>query len=506
VHSLTQRGQDERRHAPRSPRTTPPAHAVLALQRSAGNQAVANLLQRAPKTEPKDEPPVAFEIFVGDGHAPDDVEYATKIGKADEVRLEKGGKLSPEDRRELNAKLTFFQGAAKDAYAALIRPALVVLRERKRDTDKGDVTAHLDAIKDLKQARLASWDKTAHSPEPKPDWVKVVEIVIPIVALGFGGIVDHAIANLLTRKGAGEYMNAFMSLAGLEAATMSAEALFQMSLSANRHDHHAGLQKSLVESGKAAKAGLDAKGDLIDTFVEAMRISIIDQGLYERTEFNASSAAMSEEELAGRSAGLKLTYDELLTDPSSFMRELTTGFIRLMDEVTLAKGDAEHGGDRDRTWHEEDDLRNSGPRLGNLMVFPWPRNHSLGKWDRPDASFDEFAIAGAGLNAATFNRLQGMAVRDLPLTLGFRFKVADPYYRVFKGDMGRSDAWFTRSSDGRFLLEHNDDDGEEWLASLYSRRSDEHTASERGANAVLGAEKLYNAIMGKTIGKINMDY
>ncbi len=70
------------------------------------------------------------------------------------------------------------------------------------------------------------------------------------------------------------------------------------------------------------------------------------------------------------------------------------------------------------------------------------------------ASFDEFAITGAGLNAEPLNRLNGMQVKDRPLTLGFRFKVADPYHRVFKGDMG----------------------------------------------------KLYDAIMGKTIGKINMDY
>ena len=224
-------------------------------------------------------------------------------------------------------------------------------------------------------------------------------------------------------------------------------------------------------------------------------------------EFNDSAANMTDQDLAARYAALKLTYDKLMADPSAFLRELTTGFIRLLDEVTLAEKDKEHEGKRERTWAEEDELHWADLRLGNLMVFPWPRGHSLGKWSKPDLGFSEYNATGIGVNTKTLETLLNGKVGNIPVSMGFRYRVANPFYRIWEGDLGLADVRFTREPNGAIHIGSDmDDDGREWLASYYtgsSRKFDDH---ERFLYALLGAQKLYDATKHTRIGEINQDY
>jgi hypothetical protein len=172
----------------------------------------------------------------------------------------------------------------------------------------------------------------------------------------------------------------------------------------------------------------------------------------------------------------------------------------MLDEYTLAEKDKEHGGDRGKTWREDDDLHHTWPRLGNLMVFPVPRNHSLGTSKQPDLGFTEFNATGTGINTETLNRLLNLQVQDLPLTLGFRFRI--------RNKLGPpTDVWFTRTADDHVYIEDNvDDDGLEWLASYLTGDGVAHSAKDRQKLARWGATKLYEATKHMRIGKINMDY
>jgi hypothetical protein len=53
--------------------------------------------------------------------------YAAQLGRTDAARLLRAGTLSAEERQAANGKLAFFEGAAKEAYAAAIRPALLAV-------------------------------------------------------------------------------------------------------------------------------------------------------------------------------------------------------------------------------------------------------------------------------------------------------------------------------------------------------------------------------------------
>jgi hypothetical protein len=57
--------------------------------------------------------------------------YARSEGRKDAARIRKSGKLSFEDRKEVNAKLGFFEGQAKEAYIEEIKPALVEVTQEE---------------------------------------------------------------------------------------------------------------------------------------------------------------------------------------------------------------------------------------------------------------------------------------------------------------------------------------------------------------------------------------
>jgi hypothetical protein len=499
VHSLTQRGQVERERTARVARTTPPAHAVLALQRSAGNRAVTNLLQR----EPDDEPPILFEVFMSSA-APDDVKFATKIGKEDAARLEAAGVVSEEDRREINGKLKFFKGAGKDAYLKLVKPALAAAtksgRERVRNSRNEDIIGSLADIKDLKRDRINAWQTQVHAKAPKPAWASILEIVIPIVALGFGGVVDAVVEDLLKDK-LGHLKTAFVALSALEAGTMATDELLRAAVLSTRSDYRAGVKQSLADTKKQAAFALTVNGDLADVYCEAMRQQASDENRAQRTTFNAGSPAMTDEALIAKRAALDATYDLLKHDPSAFMLELTTGFIRLMDEAKFAESDKEHGGDRKRTWAEDPELSQTGWRAGNLVLIPSASGHSLGDWSHPNLGFKEFAASAIGLSDKALANLIHAPVKDLPVTLGFRFKATDSYGR------GAAEVRFVRTPGNQIIVEPGVSNspyeylGREWLADFHAGRR--HPAGAQVDNAAqLGAKQLYEQLMNLPIGRI----
>ena len=101
------------------------AHVV---QQSAG----VPMLQRQPaegkaaEAAPDDNAPL-FTQFIAEERRRTDRRFARRLGRADAARLRKSQQLSTEDRQELNGKLRFFDGAAKDEYVRAIRPALVAV-------------------------------------------------------------------------------------------------------------------------------------------------------------------------------------------------------------------------------------------------------------------------------------------------------------------------------------------------------------------------------------------
>lgn len=77
-------------------------------------------------------PPASDRPFSGDRRMRTWRRYARSEARKDAARIRKSGRLSPEDRQEVNAKLEFFEGAAKEIYIQEIKPALVEADEAER--------------------------------------------------------------------------------------------------------------------------------------------------------------------------------------------------------------------------------------------------------------------------------------------------------------------------------------------------------------------------------------
>lgn len=78
--------------------------------------------------EAGDQQPL-FTVFVADERKRTWRRYARSLGQEDATRIRKRGKLSSEDRQDVNAKLAFFEGEAKEVYIREIRPALVAAEQ-----------------------------------------------------------------------------------------------------------------------------------------------------------------------------------------------------------------------------------------------------------------------------------------------------------------------------------------------------------------------------------------
>ena len=375
---------------------------------------------------------------------------------------------------------------------------------RARVGNAGQVGTWLTALMMLRNLRIDAWEKTARSVEARPG-LELLAAIIPIVSLGVGGLAYAAIDGMLA-AGMNKFGREFVLLSGLEAGDIAAEAVFHRVMRQNKDDLVKGVRSSLAAVPESSATALAGDGDIIDCYVEALKLQSIAEFTSESTAFNSSSATMSDADVAARSAALKLTYDELARDPGPYLQKLTVGFLRLLDEVHVAEEAKDYGGDRARARLQDPDLHETSMRSGNLMVFPWPRNHSLGSWAAPNLGFRGFNAAGIGINGKSLERLRNSTIDALDVSMGFRFRAANPFYRIWKGDMGTTDVWFTRQPGGAVHVASDaDEDGVEWLASYFAGSGREFSDSERTSYSVLGAQKLYNAIAGIAVTQINED-
>jgi hypothetical protein len=499
-----------RRTAPdRAPATRLPPlqQAVIDLNRAAGNRAVGQLLSRQPvKTKTS---------FVGDGkHKNTDVRYATEVGKADVARLKDKMELSSDERDDISAKRSWFQGAARAAYVAEVGPALRQILEPVDMSDdpavqadraewrqgiKQNINGDFNSIQKLEAERISSWEKNANLPDSKLG-LAVLEAVIAIVSLGLGGVAYGIISSLIEKKLASKLLEEFILLAGLEAADLAAEKAFHVAVDLVRTDMETARQRTqrADKAQEDAKAALTSKGDSVAAYAEALRLQSIRQEAEEREVFNNSSKDLTDAQLLQKHAALKIIYGKLLESPTPYMQKLTTGYIRLLDEAKLSQKDKDHGGSRERTFKEDRDAHQITPRAGNLVVWPLPTQFPLGSWANPNTGFGGLMAQGTGVNSKTLETLEGVPLKDLKVTLSLFFTVQSPYL-LWPGDRKyEMPLIFVRNPDG-VISPPDDDEMREWLASYYTGQSSEHSDDQRDLFAPLGANKLYEKIKDKRI-------
>jgi hypothetical protein len=95
-------------------------------------------LQRQPAPQGEIEMPTEW-AFAADKRKRRWRHYAQSLAKEDASRIRKKGKLTLEDRAEINAKLDFFEGDAKQAYIREIRPALVTVRPAPAEIPREEI-------------------------------------------------------------------------------------------------------------------------------------------------------------------------------------------------------------------------------------------------------------------------------------------------------------------------------------------------------------------------------
>ena len=358
-----------------------------------------------------------------------------------------------------------------------------------------------DDIEKLKLERLYSWKETAAAKEPKP-MREALDIAVAMVALGMGGVVGMYISKGIK----GEYLKDFVYLAKLELVDKVIEDSYEYGM----HATGEAIEASTMAAVRNRKGTVDAalasdKDDLLGTYAEAMRLEARDETQEQQSQFNLNAKTTYRKgALFVNGLILRIIYNQLRNDPQVFHRELTEGFIRLMDEQYVAKEAKDYGGDKKKAWEKSEDLHEVDERKGNLVVLPEKVSFSLGNYGSPRLNFGNYYAIATGANTKTLSKLAGTPVKDLKLSLGFRYWVEDPFYRIIKGGMVK--AWFTRDPSGNIWLDDLGESAMEWLASYYSGESRELTDDEREKWAPLGAKKLYEATKDRPImGLTNSD-
>jgi hypothetical protein len=462
--------------------------------------------------------------FRGDGkHRPTDTRYAAGLGQADAVKLRAAGSLSSEARADINAKLAWFQADAHEAYLAKVKPALVaVIRPEidmfddpavqmdlleKRQDAKRSLQDWYNDIRDLKQDLINNvWKPSASQVPPEGFGRKVLMAAISIVALGMGGVVYSLIEDMFSHA-TDKLLKEFIGLAGLEAGDLAAEKALHWAADAVVANVKAGVaattQQTALETTFTEKAFAqllkNSKGSVLDTYVAAMNLQMHMEADNVKQQFIASTAGKSYEELLGMIAVQKLSHDQLLTHPDRFLREMTIGYVRMIDEAYIERKLEQHARTRERTY-----TRDAGElflREGEVNLNIDTPHHSIGVWATPDLSFSGFELVAGGMNTQVLQYLAGFRVAELPVMARFTFFAKNPFSGGWT-TAGGIDIHFSRDPKGRFYVAGAGEDALEWLASYYTRKKEEHSDEEREKYAPLGAEKLYNAIKDKLVNKV----
>jgi hypothetical protein len=256
------------------------------------------------------------------------------------------------------------------------------------------------------------------------------------------------------------------------------------------------LKSQGKESVRRALASTPDNG-LLECYVEAVRLQSIAEQKEDEQQFTTRAAKASDMDLADQWAIYNAIYTELMASPDAFMRQLTVGFIRLMDEVRLEKRDEKAGGDRTRQ-RKDDAVTGDVFRHGNLFIsFGWPNGpEGLGDWSHPNLELDPHAETSR-IHSETAGAIAGARIKDLPLSMTFSFWAIDkslPWYA------NKVKVEFDRDPEGNIYVEHRD--SLEWLAKYFLGADRQLTEREQRLNAWYGARKLYHELRNKRIGSV----
>jgi hypothetical protein len=490
-----------------------PLAALLRVQQTAGNRATARLIQRQVVAGRSDRVSIQRDkqagagtaprprAFHGDGkHRPTDVRYARELGKQDMRRLWAEPKFTDEMKAELNAKLAWFTGSAHDAYLDEVRPVLIEAHSSLRRGLEQDVHDIYGRIQDIRWQRIEDWAGNADIPDSAvPE--QALMVVIAIVSEGLGGVVYGLIEDFFEHyaKATPKLMQEFAELAGLEAGDLAAEAAFQRAVDGIRQDFADARDQAAKKVGEDVQL-VSQRGNLA-AYKEALQLHTRTEQHALEHNFNQTMQNYSDSELREKYYLLSKTLDELLHSPKAFERELTEGYIRLLDEAMMVKKTKQYGGSREAAFQGDPEAHTAELRPGNLVVWPTRTesgapSQSIGRWDEPDLNFD-VQVWGTGVNKLTMKTLMYAELHELPFTLAFNGLYGwgpDPD----TGQITAPGIGFVRDAEDRIYLT-TDAAGDEWLTSYYLRDGRKHSEAERKKNAPLGAHKLYEAIKHKQI-------
>jgi hypothetical protein len=367
---------------------------------------------------------------------------------------------------------------------------------------KDQINGLFGEIQKVKKTRIETWEKNAKIKDPKPIR-KALEVAVEIVGYGMGGVVG----GLLTKAMAHGLAQEFVKEAALKGTVKLTAAIYANAVEPTEKFMAEATKKALKEKTNNADKALMTKTNLLDCYVEAESLHSISEEHAQREEFNATADQMfpSDIALADEVAVVDALYRRIFERPEYFMRELSEGLLRLKDEVYLEEKAKAYGGDRAKMLERDPEIDETAYRSGSLMLRP--SIYSIGSWASPQLDFDSFHAMTTEVNKATLQPIAGAAVKDLPLTLGFRFWAKNPYSGFFVSQLCK--VWFTRRSDGSVWVDFDEDthgdsveDGLEWLASHGQSTSREFSSTERRRYAVSGARKLYEAIKNKPVTSV----
>jgi hypothetical protein len=236
---------------------------------------------------------------------------------------------------------------------------------------------------------------------------------------------------------------------------------------------------------------------MLDTYVAAMNLQMHLEADIVKQKFSDTASGMSYEDLLKLNAGQKVIHDELLRHPDQLLQQLSLGYIRMIDESYIQTKLKEKHRSRERTYQKDEG--ELFLRAGEVNLNVDKAHHSIGQWGYPDLSFPGFELVAGGVNTPVLEHLHGASVDGLPIMARFNFYAASPY--TVWGHRDGFDLSFARDPEGRFYIP-NAGDHKEWLASYFTRKTEEHSDSEREQYAPKGAEKLYNALKDKRVTKV----
>jgi hypothetical protein len=373
-----------------------------------------------------------------------------------------------------------------------------------RENMKHEVNALFNEIEKVKEIRIGAWEKNANIKDPKP-LKEALEVAVEIVGYGMGGVVGGLLTKAMAHGLAQEFAKEFL----LKSTVKTAEAIFHHAIEPAEAFMAEATAKALKEGKEGnADVALATKSGLQDAYVEASRLQAVSEEHVQTREFNATvdSKYPDDVALADLVLVMEKLYDILFKDPGAFLRELSEGLIRLKDEVYLEERSEKYKGDREKMLKEDPHIHETEERSGNIRLGPMGDQAiaGIGRWGSPDYSFASFGGSATEVNTATLMALSGTPIKDLPLTLTFRFWATNPFSGLFQDVFCK--VWFERRSDKSIWVDFDEDtpgmsvdNGIEWLASYASGLSRELSEAERRKYAPEGAKKVYEHVKDKPV-------